>query len=70
MRKYRNRVKNRETVCIALTMIPKMLEDPNHNWRNLFYRGWKDKELKKLFKLLYMSGGYRWIRKDGSVIEC
>ena len=68
MKRYRERVRNRETVCITLTMIPKMIKEDNP-WR-VYYEGWTDKELKELFKLLYMSGGHRWIRKDGSVIDC
>ncbi len=61
--RYRQLVGNRETVCITMTMIKQMLGDPSHNWRKLYYRGWTDKDLKKLFKLLYMSGGHRWIKK-------
>ncbi len=69
MKRYRSRVGNRETVCITMTMIPQMIGNEKHNWRRLFYRGWSDKDLKKLFKLLYMSGGHRWIGKDGSLIK-
>ena len=59
-RKYRERIKNKETVCITLTIIPRMLEDKQHPSRGWFYEGWTDKQLRKLYKLLYMSGGYRW----------
>ena len=69
MKRFRQRVGNRETVCITMTMIPKMLGNDKHTWRRLYYKTWSDKDLKKLFKLLYMSGGHRWVRKDGSVIE-
>ena len=63
MKRYRDRVGNRETVCIAMTMINQMVGNPNHVWRRLYYRDWSDKDLKKLFKLLYMSGGHRWIKE-------
>ncbi len=66
MKRYRERVSNRETVCITLSMIPKMIKDSN-SWRGAYYRGWSDKELKKLYKLLYMSGGYRWMDKDTDI---
>jgi len=62
MERYRERVRNRESVCITLSMIPKMIKH-NDNWR-VYYRGWTDKELKELYKLLYMSGGHRWVTKD------
>ncbi len=67
MKRYRERVGNRETLCIALSMIPKMLDNKRHVWRLLYYRGWKDKELKKLQELLFMSGGHRWFNKDGEL---
>ena len=63
MKRYKDRVGNRETICITLTMIKQMLGNEKHNWRKLYYRGWTDKDLKKLFNLLYMSGGHRWIKK-------
>ena len=63
MKRYKDRVGNRETVCITMTMIKQMVGNPNHNWRSLYYKGWEDGELKKLFNLLYMSGGDRWIKK-------
>ena len=62
MKRYRDRVRNRETVCITLSMIPDMIGNPEHNWRKVYYRGWEDKELKQLYNLLYMSGGHRWIK--------
>ena len=65
MKRYRERVKNRETVCITLSMIPKMIKEGN-NWR-VYYEGWSNKELKKLYRLLYMSGGYRWMDKDKDI---
>ena len=61
--RYKDRVRNRETICITLTMIKQMVGNPTHNWRRLYYRDWSDKDLKKLFKLLYMSGGHRWVKK-------
>ena len=65
MKRYRERVKNRETVCITLSMIPKIIKEGN-NWR-VYYEGWSNKELKKLYRLLYMSGGYRWMDKDKDI---
>jgi hypothetical protein len=44
-------------------MIKEMIGNPNHNWRGAYYRGWTDKELEKLYELLYMSGGHRWVGK-------
>ena len=61
--KYRERVGNRETTCIALSMIPKMIKEDDR-WRGVFYKGWSDSELKELYRLLYMSGGHRWMTKD------
>ena len=61
--KYRDRMRNRETICITLSMIPQMIKE-NSNWRGAYYKGWTDKELRKLYKLLYMSGGHRWMTKD------
>ena len=65
MKRYRERIGNRETVCISLSMIPKMIKD-NNNWR-VYYKGWSDKDLKKLYRLLYMSGGHRWMDKDTDI---
>ncbi len=62
MKRYRERIGNRETVCISLSMIPKMIKEDSP-WR-VYYKGWTDKELKKLYRLLYMSGGHRWVDKD------
>tara|TARA_R110000824_G_scaffold180596_1_gene361083 strand:+ start:307 stop:525 length:219 start_codon:yes stop_codon:yes gene_type:complete len=63
IKRYRERIGNRETVCITLSMIPRMIKD-DHVWRGCFYRGWSDNELKELYRLLYMSGGHRWMDKD------
>ena len=52
MKRYRDRVRNRETVCITLSMIPDMIGNPDNNWRKVYYRGWEDKELKQLYNLL------------------
>jgi len=62
MKRYKERIGNRETVCITLTMIPKMIKEDSP-WR-VYYKGWTDKELRKLYRLLYMSGGHRWVDKD------
>ena len=62
--KYRERVKNRETICITLTCIPRMIRDSQDNWRGWMYDGWSDKELRDLYELLYMSGGHRWKDKE------
>jgi len=67
MKRYRERVGNKETVCITLSMIPKMLGNDKHTWRRLYYRGWKDKDLKKLQELLLMSGGHRWFSENGEL---
>ena len=64
--KYRERIGNRETVCITLSMIPKMIKD-DHVWRGCFYKDWTDKELKKLYRLLYMTAGHRWVDKDTDI---
>ena len=66
-KRYKQRIGNRETVCITLTMIPKMIGNEKDNWRRLYYRGWSDKDLRKLYRLLYMSGGHRWIDKDENI---
>ena len=66
IKRFKERVKNRETVCITLSMIPKMIKEDN-SWRGVFYEGWTDKELKKLYRLLYMSGGHRWVDKDTDI---
>ena len=66
MKKYKERVRNRETVCITLSMIPRMIKEGD-SWRGVFYEGWSDKDLKKLYKLLYMSGGHRWMEKDNDL---
>jgi len=63
--KYRERVRNRETMCITLSMIPRIIKDDDP-WR-VFYRGWSDNELKELYRLLYMSGGHRWMDKDEDI---
>ena len=60
--RYRERIGNRESVCITLSMIPKIINNDD-NWK-VFYKGWTDKELKKLYRLLYMSAGYKWMDKD------
>jgi hypothetical protein len=65
MKRYRERIGNRETVCISLSMIPKMIKEDSP-WR-VYYKGWSDKDLKKLYKLLYMSGGHRWMDKDTDI---
>ena len=65
MKRYRERIGNRETVCISLSMIPKMIKEDSP-WR-VYYKGWSDKDLKKLYRLLYMSGGHRWIDKDTDI---
>ena len=62
MKRYKERIGNRETVCITLSMIPKMIKEDSP-WR-VYYKGWTDKELRKLYRLLYMSGGHRWVDKD------
>ena len=59
---YRERIRNRETVCITLNMIPKIINNDD-NWK-VFYKGWSIEELKKLYRLLYMSAGYKWMDKD------
>ena len=66
MKRYKERVGNRETVCITLSMIPKMIKEGNV-WRGTFYRGWSDKDLKKLYELLYMTVGHRWVKKDSDM---
>ena len=66
MERYKERVKNRESVCITLSMIPKIIKD-NDNWR-VFYGGWSDKDLKRLYKLLYMTGGHRWVKPDRDLL--
>ena len=63
MKRYKERVGNKETICITLTMIKQMVGNPTHNWRRLYYRDWTDNELTTLFDLLHMSGGHRWIKK-------
>ncbi len=63
MKRYRQRVGNRETITITMNMIKEMVGNPDHNWRRVFYKGWEDKELEKLYELLYMSGGHRWVGK-------
>jgi len=60
--RYRERVGNRESVCITLSMIPKIINNDD-NWK-VFYKGWSVEELKKLYRLLYMSAGYKWMDKD------
>jgi len=65
--RYRERVKNRETVCITLTTIPRMLKDKGYPWRGWMYEGWTDSELRELYELLYMSGGFRWITKHKDI---
>jgi hypothetical protein len=65
MKRYRERVRNRETVCITLSMIPKIIKEDDC-WR-VFYEGWSDSELKELYRLLYMSGGHRWMDKDTDI---
>ena len=60
--RYRERVSNRESVCITLSMIPKIINNDD-NWK-VFYKGWSVEELKKLYRLLYMSAGYKWMDKD------
>jgi len=66
IKRYRERIGNRETVCITLSMIPRMLKEDD-SWRDVFYKGWSDKELRKLYRLLYMSAGHRWIQKDTDI---
>ena len=66
MKRYRERVLNRESVCITLSLIPKIIKH-NDNWR-IFYEGWTNDELKQLYNLLYMSGGYRWIEGDKDLL--
>ncbi len=63
MKRYKERIGNRESVCITLSMIPRMIKE-GHSWRGAYYKGWTDKELRKLYRLLYMSGGHRWMDKD------
>jgi len=63
LKRYQDRVGNRETITITMSMIKEMIGNPNHNWRGAYYRGWTDKELEKLYELLYMSGGHRWVGK-------
>jgi len=65
--RYRERIGNRETVCITLSMIPKMIRE-NHVWRGCFYSGWSDDELRELYKLLYMSAGHRWVKEDKDLL--
>ena len=67
MERYRERIGNREAVCITLSLIPKMIKE-NSSWRGAYYKGWSDKELKELYKLLYMSGGHRWIEPDTDIL--
>ena len=66
MQKYRERVGNREAVCITLSLIPKMIKH-NDNWR-VYYRGWSDDDLKMLYKLLYMTVGHRWVTADDDLL--
>ena len=66
MKRYRERIANRESVCITLSLIPKMIKE-NSTWRGAYYKGWTDKELRELYKLLYMSGGHRWIEPDTDI---
>ena len=66
IKRYKERVKNRESVCITLNLIPKMIKD-NDNWR-VYYKGWTDNELRKLYRLLYMTVGHRWIEPDTDIL--
>ena len=66
MERYRERVVNRESVCITLSMIPKMIKH-NDNWR-VFYKDWSNADLKHLYRLLYMSAGHRWVEGDKDLL--
>lgn len=66
IKRYKERVKNRESVCITLNLIPKMIKD-NDNWR-VYYKGWTDNELRKLYRLLYMTVGHRWVEPDTDIL--
>ena len=63
---YRRRIENRERVCISLYLIPKMVREDNV-WRAAYYEGWTDEELIKLYELLYMSVGFRWLERDSNL---
>ena len=60
--RYRERIRNRESVCITLNLIPKMIKN-NDNWR-VYYEGWTDKELRLLYDLLYKTAGHRWKERE------
>ena len=66
MERYKERIRNRESVCITLDLIPKMIKH-NDNWR-VYYEGWSNEDLKQLYKLLYMSGGHRWVEGDDDLL--
>ena len=55
---YRERIRNRESVCITLNMLPKIINNDD-NWK-VFYKGWSREELICLYDLLYNTAGYKW----------
>ena len=62
IKRYKERIRNRETVCITLSMIPKMIKEDN-SWK-VYYEGWTDKELILLYELLYNTAGHRWRKRE------